>query len=106
MNRLSEEQVNYLLNEYDVNLDIIELLDDVFSEYLFSPCEFYNLIEEIISEYQSSKINEEVNSELVIPYSNLKDIIKKVLNYKLRGITHESRYEVEVKSLILRLTDM
>ena len=106
MNKLSEEQINELLNEYDIDVDTIELLENLFSDYRFNEFEYFNIIAEIVSEYQTLKINKELQSSLAEPYENLKDIIIKVLKYKLRNVTHNnSKYEIEIKKLILELNE-
>ena len=106
MNKLSENQINYLLEQNDISLDMIEIIEDTFKNLKIEDYEYYILVSEVVSEYQSFIINKELNSDLAAPYKNLKDIIIKVLNYKLKGVTEEnSKYEKEVNSLILRLTD-
>jgi len=105
MNKLSEEQINYLLEQYDISLEMIEIIEDTFEYLKVEDYEYYILVSEVISEYQSFIINKELNSDLAAPYKNLKDIIIKVLNYKLRSVTEEnSKYENEVNALVLRLT--
>lgn len=106
MNKLSEEQINELLNQYDISIDLIEIIEDTFRNLKIEDYEYYLLVSEVVSEYQSYTINKELNSTLAKPYKNLKDIIIKVLNYKLKSVAEEdSKYENEVNSLILRLTD-
>ena len=104
MNKLSEEQINELLTQYDITIDLIEMIEDIFRNLDIEDFEYYILVSEVVSEYQSYTINKELNSSLAKPYKNLKDIIIKVLNYKLKGVAEEdSKYENEVNSLILRL---
>jgi predicted GTPase len=106
MNKLSEDQINDLLSQYDISIEMIEIIEDTFRDLIIEDYEYYLLISEVVSEYQSFIINKELNSDLATPYKNLKDIIIKVLNYKLKGVTEEnSKYENEVNSLILRLTN-
>lgn len=106
MNKLSEDQINDLLSQYDISIDMIEIIEDTFRDLIIEDYEYYLLVSEVVSEYQSFIINKELKSSLAEPYKNLKDIIIKVLNYKLRGVTEEnSKYENEVNSLILRLTN-
>ena len=106
MNKLSEEQINYLLEHYDTTIDIIEIIEDTFRNLKIEDYEYYILVLEVVSEYQSFNINKELKSSLAEPYKNLKDIIIKVLNFKLKSVTEEnSKYEDEVNSLILILTN-
>lgn len=106
MNKLSEEQINDLLIDYDISKVLITKIENILEGYNFNEMEYYSIIVEIVSEYQSYKINKSLNSELARPYHGLKDIIVKVLYYKLRNSTYDkSKYETEIKKLILSLTE-
>lgn len=102
MNKLSEEQINEILVDYDVSKEIINKLEDILEGYTFNENEYYNIIVEIVSEYQSYLINKSLNSDLARPYNGLKDIIIKVLKYKLKNSPYDDlTYETEIRRLIL-----
>lgn len=133
MNKLSDEQKNYLLNQYEITIEVLEYIEDTLHDLNIQDFEYFLLVSEIVSEYQSFIFNKELEKELYLanliiseivegyqnfipnkntkislysPYNNLKDIIIKVLKYKLISVVEEnSKYENEVNSLILRLTD-
>ena len=106
MNKLSNEEVEELINDFGTRRGIIAKIEEILKDYDFSKEEYSLLIHEIISEYQTLKFNKIIKSEMTGSYKSLKDIIIKVLLYKLKDVmTENTIYEKEVNALILRLTN-
>ena len=53
MNKLSEDQINDLLSQYDISIDMIEIIEDTFEYLIIEDYEYYLLVSEVVSEYQS-----------------------------------------------------
>jgi len=105
VNKLSEEQKNEIINQYDIDSEMLDLIEDVFRNLKIEDFEYYYLVIEVASEYQTYKFNKELDSSLAESYNNLRDVIVKVLKYKLKSSSIEnSNYENELNSLILKLT--
>lgn len=106
MNKLTEEELELLSTDFEIRKGIINKIEEIINKYDFTHEEYYTLIYDIISEYETLKFNKSVESNITGSYKSLKDITIKVLLFKQKEVTRESTtYENEVNKLILKLTN-
>lgn len=105
MNELTEEQKECILLEYGTTNEIIKRIETVLCDIPFTEEEYFELITEIVSEYETNQLKKSLinpkdkNSKKEI-YKNLKEIIIHVLKFKLNSYSEEQKnYKILIKTL-------
>ena len=95
MNGLTEEQKDFIVEEYGSSLEIINRIEDIINEINFDEEAYFELIASIASEYETNDLNKYFVNENFLSerslYKNLKEIIEKVLNFNLKSVRKEEK---------------
>mgnify|MGYP003509353454 CR=1 FL=1 len=57
MNKLTQEQIEFLLDQYDVTEETISTIEKIFEDLNIEDFQYFILVAEVVSEYQSFKLN-------------------------------------------------
>ena len=101
MNQLTEEQTSYIINEYGGTKELIEKLEKILNVHDFTEEEYFEIIIDLISEYETNNLKNSQKHETV--YKSLKQIIEGVLKFKMKEFRENERTYNELENVIKKV---
>ncbi|MBQ3020729.1 MAG: hypothetical protein IJD92_00725 [Bacilli bacterium] len=100
MNKLTDEQVEYIINEYGASKSVISKIESILNVHNFTEEEYYYLVIQIANEYETNILNDQIGSD--IKCNTLNEVIIKVLKYNLKEYS-DNLYSEEMANIIKKL---